>query len=765
MGDNDAEHNVQSVEQQLCTIITSSLRATVPDLDVEPMLEVSKPGFGDYQCNNAMSVFSNIRGSGTNFRNPMAVGQRIQDMLKHGIKTWAPILPVKRAVLDFSPPNIAKEMHVGHIRSTIIGDTLAHMFEFTNVEVLRRNHVGDWGTQFGMLIEFLFEQFPDWEDVGNQAVEDLQTFYKASKKRFDDDPNFKEKAQQAVVRLQFIALTWLINPKQFWSLQGGEDKYRAAWEKICQISRMEFNLVYKRLNVKLEEKGESFYNPYITPVLEELTNKGMVVESCKDGWLAPRTKRKKKYPQASHVGFGLVLGSDGKRFRTRCSEVVQLVDLLDEAKARSKAQLIKRITENGLIADWTDDELDRTSEAIGYGAVKYSDLKNNRLTDYTFSFDQMLSDKGNTAVYLQYAHARIYSIIKKANKDIEKLKMTGAITLDHPDERFLGLHLIRFTEVVEQACADLQPHRLCDYLYSLSEAFSKFYTNCQQQRQDRQRGRDVASHSVLPLPRLKPEPQLGPCVSLTVGENNLYFMSEKPHHEECFEALVYCKKPKSSHEEENRWSWQPQPPPPYVRFHKGYSTRGDMKAYAVVGDTHILVSTEGCGTYAFDVARSAWSKAGDWALPFKGHAEYVPEHGLWFGFSSASDDDGCVLGAWDLYSTVVGQQQPVARVLQEGFSVRGVVSASRDVSLGAGNLCVAKFFEKIRSYRVCDEGCCFEETSRSFALLTGAEVQRHRGKALDVIKHKSCGSCRYSFGQGKYSSSVISHVDGASNVV
>ncbi|XP_015630011.1 arginine--tRNA ligase, cytoplasmic [Oryza sativa Japonica Group] len=557
MADEAAEHSVQSVEQQLCTLITSSLRATVPDLDVEPMLEVSKPGFGDYQCNNAMSVFSRIRGSATNFRNPMAVGQaiannlpqsniiesisvagpgyinitlssnwiaqRIQDMLVCGIKTWAPILPVKRAVLDFSSPNIAKEMHVGHIRSTIIGDTLAHMFEFTNVEVLRRNHVGDWGTQFGMLIEFLFEQFPDWEDVGNQAVGDLQSFYKASKKRFDDDPDFKERARQAVVRLQ-----------------GGEDKYRAAWKKICQISRMEFDLVYKRLNVKLEEKGESFYNPYIPPVLEELTNKGLIVESkgarvifVEDhplivikqdggfnyastdlaalwyrlnvekaewiiyvtdvgqqrhfhmlftaakmaGWLPEQNG--KKYPKASHVGFGLVLGSDGKRFRTRCSEVVRLVDLLDEAKARSKAQLIKRFTGNGQIADWTDDELDRTSEAIGYGAVKYSDLKNNRLTDYTFSFDQMLSDKGNTAVYLQYAHARICSIIRKASKDVEKLKMTGAITLGHPYERFLGLHLIQFTEVVEQACADLQPHRLCDYLYSLSLTFSKFYTNCQ----------------------------------------------------------------------------------------------------------------------------------------------------------------------------------------------------------------------------------------------------------------------------------------------
>jgi len=454
------------------------------------------------------------------------IAKMIQDMLIYGIKTWAPTMPVNRVIVDFSSPNIAKEMHVGHIRSTIIGDALARMLEFANVEVLRRNHVGDWGTQFGMLIEFLFEQFPNWKEVGNQAIEDLQSFYKASKIKFDDESSgFKAKAKQAVVRLQ-----------------QGEDRYRAAWEKICQISRNEFDSVYKRLGVELEEKGESFYNPYIPPVLEELTNKGLITKSegaqvisiagqksplivvkrdggfnyastdlaalwyrlnveraewivyvtdvgqkqhfhkffsaaSMAGWLPDQNE--KEYPKTTHVGFGLVLGLDGKRFRTRCSEVVRLVDLLDEAKSRCKEELIGRLTENGKIADWTVDELDTTSEAIGLGAVKYADLKNNRLTDYTFSFDKMLSDKGNTAVYLQYAHARICSIIRKANKDIEELKTKASITFVHADERALGLHVIRFQEVVEQACADLLPHYLCDYLYSLSEAFSKFYASCQ----------------------------------------------------------------------------------------------------------------------------------------------------------------------------------------------------------------------------------------------------------------------------------------------
>ncbi|XP_066361793.1 arginine--tRNA ligase, cytoplasmic-like isoform X2 [Miscanthus floridulus] len=552
-----APQEQDSTVQQLSRLVLSSLRATVPDVEVEPMVEVSAK-FADYQCNNAMGLWSKVKGSGTSFKNPNAIGQaiaknlpssdiiestsvagpgfvnitlsnrwvaqRIQDMLVNGIKTWAPTLPVKRAVIDFSSPNIAKEMHVGHLRSTIIGDTLARMFEFSNVDVLRRNHVGDWGTQFGMLIEYLFEKFPNWKEIGSQAIGDLQIFYKASKHKFDD-AEFKARAQQGVVRLQ-----------------GGEEKYREAWKKICDISRSEFDLVYKRLNVVLEEKGESFYNPYIPQVLEELNNKGLIKESegarvifiqghqiplivvksdggfnyastdlaalwyrlnveqaewiiyvtdvgqqqhfdmffsaaKMAGWLPDPSE--KKFLKTSHVGFGLVLGSDGKRFRTRSTEVVRLVELLDEAKSRSKSELQQRLNENGKIVDWTDEELEQTSEAVGYGAVKYADLKNNRLTNYTFNFEQMLSDKGNTAVYLQYAHARICSIIRKSNKDVEELKMSGAISLDHPDERVLGLYLIRFAEVVEEACTNLLPNVVCEYLYNLSEMFTKFYTNCQ----------------------------------------------------------------------------------------------------------------------------------------------------------------------------------------------------------------------------------------------------------------------------------------------
>ncbi|KAF5935187.1 hypothetical protein HYC85_026316 [Camellia sinensis] len=539
------EEHVGSLKQQLAKLFEASLRTTVPDeLDVEPLIAACNPRFGDYQCNNAMSLWTKIKGKGSEFTGPQPIGKAImnnlphsemvdkcsiagpgfvnvvlskdwiaksiQKMLINGIETWSPKLTVKRAVIDFSSPNIAKEMHVGHLRSTIIGDTLARMLEFSNVKVLRRNHVGDWGTQFGMLIEFLFEKFPNVEVVNDQAIGDLEAFYKASKQRFDNDPGFKERAQQAVV-----------------SLQGGEEKYRKAWAQICEISRRGYQRVYQRLGIKIEEKGESFYNPYIPRVLEELDKKGLIEESegarvifiegkniplivvKKDGgfnyastdlaalwyrlneekaeWIIYVTdvgqrehfemfftaaKRagwlpagENMYPKTNHVGFGLVLGEDGKRFRTRSTEVVRLVDLLDEAKSRCKAVLVKA-------DEWTEEELDQTAEAVGYGAVKYADLKNNRLTNYTFNFDQMLNDKGNTAVYLLYAHARICSIIRKS-------RQTGTIVLAHPDERALGLHLLQFAEIVEEACTNLLPNVLCEYLYNLSEFFTRFYSNCQ----------------------------------------------------------------------------------------------------------------------------------------------------------------------------------------------------------------------------------------------------------------------------------------------
>ncbi|KAG2256405.1 hypothetical protein Bca52824_075699 [Brassica carinata] len=516
-----------NLKRQLEKLFDASLRSTVPDKPcVKPVVTTSPlDRSGDYQCNNAMGLWSMIKGKDSQFNGPPAVGEAllnnlptsemvdsiscsvtgpgfvnvvlstkwmaksIANMLIDGIDTWAPAPPINCHRC-----------------------TLARMLEFSKVEVLRRNHVGDWGTQFGMLIEYLFEKFPDTDSVTETAIGDLQSFYKESKKFFDDDPDFKEKAQKAVVRLQ-----------------GGDPIYRKAWAKICEISRTEFSKVYQRLQVELEEKGESFYNPYIANVIGKLDSKGLIEESegarviflqgfkiplivvksdggfnyastdltalwyrlneekaewiiyvtdfsqkqhfdmffkaaRKAGWLPDSDNT---HPRVDHVDFGLVVnGEDRKRFRTRASDVVRLVDLLDEAKTRSKTALIER----GKDKEWTPEELDQTAEAVGYGAVKYADLKSNRTTGYTFDFD------GNTAVYLLYAHARICSIIRKSGKDIDELKKTVELVLDHPEERALGLHLLRFAETVEEACTTLFPNVLCLYLYSLSERFTSFYS-------------------------------------------------------------------------------------------------------------------------------------------------------------------------------------------------------------------------------------------------------------------------------------------------
>ncbi|KAL2926053.1 Arginine--tRNA ligase chloroplastic/mitochondrial [Bienertia sinuspersici] len=426
-----------NVKQLLAELFKRSLKATVPN---EAMNEA------DIEPNNAMGLFGKIKEIMPGLKNPRSVGEaiiknlpesemiescsvtgpgfvnvvlsrtwlakRIQKMIVDGIQTWAPKLSIKRAVVDFSSPNIAKEMHVGHLRSTIIGDTLANLLEFSGVEVFRRNHVGDWGTQFGMLIEFLFEQCPKWEDDNEIPIKDLEAFYKQSKKRFDDDATFKERAQKAVV-----------------SLQRGEPKYRKAWAQICEISRREFQKVYKCLGVHIRKRGKAFIIP-IFQVFWSLRNEGLIEESegahviyieekkiplivvKRDGgfnyastdlsalwyrineekadWIIYVTDVGQRehfemifhaakragwlpcddnaYPRVTHAGFGLVLGENGKRFRTRSSEVVRLVDLLDEAKARSKQALIER----GKGTEWTEEEIEQTAEAVGYGAVNQS---------------------------------------------------------------------------------------------------------------------------------------------------------------------------------------------------------------------------------------------------------------------------------------------------------------------------------------------------------------------------------------------------------
>ncbi len=459
-----------------------------------------------------------------------ALAARVKTMLVHGPATWAPSLPHTRAVVDFSSPNVAKEMHVGHLRSTIIGDTLARTLEFCGLDVLRLNHVGDWGTQFGMLIQHMTESTPGGlERVGDAGVSDLQALYKAAKKRFDAEEDFKARAREAVTRLQ-----------------GGDPAATAAWKTICAASRVEFEAIYDRLGVSLVERGESHYNPLLADLVRDMEAAGVAVEDAgakvvwvegvehplivqksdggfgyattdlaalrqrvhdekadwviyvtdagqaghfrmvfaaaeRAGFIPPQGGKKGAPPPPSspvridHVGFGLVLGSDGKRIRTRDEgAAVRLVELLDEAVARAGAA----IRERDPAAD--PASVEAAARAMGYSAVKYADLKNNRATDYKFNFDAMLALQGDTAVYLLYAHARIAAIARKAGKDVAALARDPAspITLPTDAEAALALHLARLTEAVEDAAADLAPNRLAEYLYSLTEAFNAFYAEC-----------------------------------------------------------------------------------------------------------------------------------------------------------------------------------------------------------------------------------------------------------------------------------------------
>ncbi len=518
---------------------------------------------GDYQCNAAMGLFGRGKATpsfpcksprevataivgalpptpllagtpglaGPGFINCVidrrVLAARVKAMLVHGPATWAPSLPATRAVVDFSSPNVAKEMHVGHLRSTIIGDTIARTLEFCGVDVLRLNHVGDWGTQFGMLIQHMAETHAGGlEAVGDADVADLQALYKASKKRFDAEEDFKARAREAVTRLQ-----------------GGDPGATAAWRTICASSRKEFEAIYDRLGVTLTERGESFYNPLLADLVKDMEGAGVAVEDAgakvvwvdghehpliiqksdggfgyattdlaalrqrvadeKADWViyvtdagqashfkmvfaaaeragfVPSQKGGAGAPPPStridHVGFGLVLGADGKRIRTRDEgAAVRLVELLDEAVSRAGAAIRER--DPGA----APDRVEAAAKAMGFAAVKYADLKNNRSTNYKFNFDDMLALQGDTAVYLLYAHARIAAIARKAGKDVGGLARDPSIPIDlgTDAEAALALHLTRLPEAIEDMAADLAPNRLTEYLYGLTEAFNGFYTEC-----------------------------------------------------------------------------------------------------------------------------------------------------------------------------------------------------------------------------------------------------------------------------------------------
>ena len=503
----------------------------------------SKAEFGDYQINGVMGaakalklnprelatrvlehidlhgVASKLEIAGPGFINVTLADDFLASRVvsqQADVRLGAGIAKAETVVIDMSSPNLAKEMHVGHLRSSIIGDALARVFEFIGHKVIRQNHVGDWGTQFGMLTAYLFEQ--EASKPAEMALEDLEEFYRAAKKRFDEDEAFANTARDYVVRLQ-----------------AGDTRVLALWERFREISLAHCHAVYLQLGVKLgpdDVMGESAYNDDLAPVVAELKAKGLLVESQgaqvvfleefrnkegepaayivqkqDGGYLYSTTdlactryrdhvlhadrvlyvvdarqalhfaqvfavSRKAGFVRPElvleHVPFGTMMGKDNKPFKTRSGGTVKLVDLLDEAQQRA-FDLV-----SGKNPDMPEARREVIARAVGIGAVKYADLAKHRTSDYVFDWDSMLSFEGNTAPYLQYAYTRVASIFRQAGVVDEH----AALVLVEPVEHALALALAQLPDLLQQVAVETAPHFLCAYLYGLAQKFSRFYDAC-----------------------------------------------------------------------------------------------------------------------------------------------------------------------------------------------------------------------------------------------------------------------------------------------
>ena len=517
------------------------------DESLSPHLAPSKnTKFGDYQANGAMAAAKALK------TNPREVAQRILDCAEiddlaekieiagpgfiniHLNKTWlakqlkmfhrSPEAQLQTdapqtVVIDYSSPNLAKQMHVGHLRSTIIGDAIARILELQGHTVIRQNHVGDWGTQFGMLIAELENQMSTGESA-QLALQDLEVFYQQAKQHFDESEEFANTAREYVVKLQ-----------------SGDEKILALWEQFKTISLQHSQEIYEQLNVTLraeDVRGESAYNDDLQPIVDELKNQGFAVEddgatiafleelADKEGKPSPMIIQKqgggflyattdlatlryrahtlnadralyfidarqslhmkqvftlgRKAGYASdhisleHHAFGTMMGSDGKPFKTRTGGTVKLKDLLDEALERAEVLIAEKNP------DLSQEEQNTIAKAVGIGAVKYADLAKTRTNDYLFNWDTMLSFEGNTAPYLQYAYTRIQSIFRKGG--IDSKHFDANIVIEKDIEKSLAIKLLQLPEVIENVATDAYPHLLCNYLYDLASLFMSFYEQC-----------------------------------------------------------------------------------------------------------------------------------------------------------------------------------------------------------------------------------------------------------------------------------------------
>ncbi|POV68692.1 arginine--tRNA ligase [Citrobacter freundii complex sp. CFNIH11] len=536
-----------NIQALLSEKVSQAMIAAGAPADCEPQVRQSaKVQFGDYQANGMMAVAkklgmaprqlaeqvlthldlngiaSKVEIAGPGFINifldPAFLAQHVQQALasdRLGVTQ-----PAKQTVVvDYSAPNVAKEMHVGHLRSTIIGDAAVRTLEFLGHKVIRANHVGDWGTQFGMLIAWLEKQ--QQENAGEMALADLEGFYRDAKKHYDEDEAFAERARSYVVKLQ-----------------GGDEYFREMWRKLVDITMSQNQLIYDRLNVTLtrdDVMGESLYNPMLPGIVADLKAKGLAVESegatvvfldeyknkegepmgviiqKKDGGYLYTTTdiacakyryetlhadrvlyyidsrqhqhlmqawtivRKAGYVPDSvpleHHMFGMMLGKDGKPFKTRAGGTVKLADLLDEALERARRLVAEKNP------DMPADELEKLANAVGIGAVKYADLSKNRTTDYIFDWDNMLAFEGNTAPYMQYAYTRVLSVFRKADID-ESALANAQVIINEDREAQLAARLLQFEETLTVVAREGTPHVMCAYLYDVAGLFSGFYEHC-----------------------------------------------------------------------------------------------------------------------------------------------------------------------------------------------------------------------------------------------------------------------------------------------
>jgi arginyl-tRNA synthetase len=542
----------------LTDIFYDAAQAAFPGANINrsqiELTQSTDPKFGHYQCNSAMKlagflkqkprdiaenifknlnqnqedgspILSKVEIAGPGFINIIFDENFLARRVHQALNCSDQTLKNHKIIIDFSSPNIAKEMHVGHLRSTIIGDCLARAFEFLGYQVLRLNHVGDWGTAFGMLIAYMKTHASDvLEGKKETDLVQLMGWYRESKKHFDENSEFKKQSQLEVV-----------------ALQAGEPESLHAWKIICEISRRAYQEIYDLLGVKITERGESFYNPFLPEILADLEQKKLIQDSLgakcifvegffnREGEPLPLMIQKsdggynyattdmaamrhrvsvehasriiivtdagqashfamilkaseqagyidRQRTQFDHVPFGLVLGPDGKKFKTRSGETEKLIDLILAAITQAKKILIERKV------DLPPDLIDHTAKVLGVNAIKYSDLSGNRVGDYQFSYERMLKFEGNTAAFLMYSYVRINGIKRKIGvtpEALEALIQAGVeIELKHPSEIALGLHLNQFSEAVNQLTQDLSPHRLAEYLYLLADKFNAFFRDC-----------------------------------------------------------------------------------------------------------------------------------------------------------------------------------------------------------------------------------------------------------------------------------------------